>query len=107
MHRAENEGRQSGDEGKRPAQPGHLLDVAPHQAPSCVALLGVLLLDQHPLHPDIDLMAVLALEPDFRTGLDEPDHRFQTQLLCFVHADVQSPACLTLQAHLVLEEQQF
>jgi hypothetical protein len=35
--------------------------------------------------------------------LVEPANCFQAQLLCFVHADVQSPACLILQAHLVLE----
>jgi len=40
---------------------------------------------------------------DLFAGLYEPAHRLQTQLLGFLHADVQSPACLTLQAHLVLE----
>jgi hypothetical protein len=32
-----------------------------------------------------------------------PQIDFQAQLLCFVHAEVPSPACLTLQAHLALE----
>ena len=59
--------------------------------------------DQHSLHPAIDLLPILALKPDFLARLNEPANRFQTQLLCFVHADVQSPACLILQAHLVLE----
>jgi hypothetical protein len=54
-------------------------------------------------YPAVDLTTIGALKPDFLAGLDEPANRFQAQLLCFVHADVQSPACLTLQAHLVLE----
>ena len=41
---------------------------------------------------------------DSLAGLDKPARRFQTQLFCFVDADVHSPACLPLQAHLVLEE---
>src|SRR5664279_288353 len=87
----------------RPAQPGHLLDVASYQAPRRLALLGVFLPDKHSLQPTVNLLPVLAFKPDCLAGLDEPAHRFQAQLLCFVHADVQSPACLTLQAHLVLE----
>jgi hypothetical protein len=54
-------------------------------------------------HPAIDWLAICAIKPDFLAGLDEPANRFQAQLLWFVHADVQSPACLTLQTHLVLE----
>ena len=45
----------------------------------------------------------VAIPPDL-AGHYKPANRFQTQLLCFVHADVQSSSCLTLQAHLVLEE---
>jgi len=76
----------------RPAQPRHLLDIAPQQAPSRLALLSVLLADQHPLHPAIELTAVRGLEPDFLAGQDKPANRLQTQLLCVVHADVHYPA---------------
>jgi hypothetical protein len=55
-----------------------------HQAPHRLALLGVLLLDQNSLYPTVDFLTAFALKPDFFTGLDEPAHRFQTQLLCFV-----------------------
>ena len=88
----------------RPAQSRYLLDVTPHLAPPRLAPLGVRLLDEHLLYPAIDLLPIFTLEPDFLAGLNEPANRFQTQLLCFAHADVQSPACLILQAHLVLEE---
>jgi hypothetical protein len=60
-------------------------------------LLAVLLPDKHSLHPAIHLLTTFARKPDFLAGLNKPAHRFQTQLLWFVHADVQSPACLTLQ----------
>src|SRR6266700_1632030 len=73
------------------------------EAPRSLALLGVLLPHQHSLQPTVNLLPVLALKPDVLAGRDKQAHRFQAQLLCFVHADVQSPACLTLQAHLVLE----
>src|ERR1039458_411210 len=87
----------------RTAHPGHLLDVAPNQTTRRLALLGILLPHQHTLHPAINLLTPLALKMDFLAGLDETANSFQAQLLCLVHADVQSPACLNLQAHLVLE----
>src|ERR1035441_8954403 len=87
----------------RTAHPGHLLDVAPNQTTRRLALLGILLPHQHTLHPAINLLTALALKTDFLAGLDETANSFQAQLLCLVHADVQSPACLNLQAHLVLE----
>jgi hypothetical protein len=90
----------------RPAQPGHLRHVAAQQASHRLALSGVLLRDHHSLHPAVDLLTIFALKPDFLACLNESPNPFQTQLLCFVHADVQSPACLILQAHLVLEESQ-
>ena len=76
----------------RTAQPSHLLDVAPRQAPRRLAQVGVLLSDQHLLHPAIELPPIFTLKPDFLAGLDEPAHRLQTQLLCIVHADVHIPA---------------
>ena len=85
--------------GVRTTHPGHLLDVPTHQAARSLALLGALLPHQNLLHPAIDLMTVLAFKSKLLAGLNEPANRFQTQLLCFVLADVQSPACLTLQAH--------
>src|SRR5271156_5990400 len=87
----------------RPAQTRHLLHVAPQKPSSRLALSGVLLLDQNSLNPTVPLLPILALKPDFLAGRDETPHSFQTQLLCLMHADVQSPACLLLQAHLVLE----
>src|SRR5208283_350819 len=98
-------GRVASDEPRelRPAQPSHLLDVAPQQALARPALLPVRLLNQNPLYPAVALLAVFALKADCLAGFDEPLNCFQTQLLCFVHADVHIPACLSLQAHLVLE----
>ena len=64
----------------RPAQPGHLFDVAPHQAPRLLALLRVPLPDQHLLHPAVELLAVFCLKPDFLAGRDKPANCFQTQL---------------------------
>jgi hypothetical protein len=41
------------------------------------------------------LLAAFGLKPKFLAGhLDEPANHFQTQRLCFVHADVHAPACL-------------
>jgi len=88
---------------RRTAHPGHLFHLAPHHATRSLALLAVLLMDQNLLHPATDLPTVPASKTDFLAGLIEPANCFQTQLLCFVHAAVQSPACLTLQALLVLE----
>jgi hypothetical protein len=63
------------------------------QKTSCrLALLGVLLLDQHTLAPATKLLAVFGLKLDFLAGLDKPANRLQTQLLCVVHADVHIPA---------------
>src|SRR5271156_5072854 len=87
----------------RTAQPGTLLHVTPQKTPRNLPLPGILLLNKHPLYPAVDLPPIMALKPDSRAGPDEPANLLQTQLLCFVHADVQSPACLPLQAHLVLE----
>jgi hypothetical protein len=64
---------------------------------------GVLLLNQQSLHPAVDLMGICALKPNFLAGLHEPTNHSQTQLLCFVRPDVQSPACLARWDHLVLE----
>jgi hypothetical protein len=62
------------------------------------------MLDKQALYPAIKLLAIYPFKPDPRAGLDEPAKRFQTQIFCFVHADFQSPACLIIQAHLVLEK---
>ena len=75
-----------------PAQPGHLLDVAPHQASRRLAQLAVLPSGQHLLHPAIELLAVFGLKPDRLAGPDKPANRLQTQLFCVVHADVHYPA---------------
>jgi hypothetical protein len=61
------------------------------------------MLDKEALYPAIRLLAIYSFKPDPLAGLDEPANRFQTQIFCFVHADFQSPACLILQAHLVLD----
>jgi hypothetical protein len=66
----------------RPAQPGHLLDVAPHQTPRRLALLGVRLPHQHLLHPVVELLATFGLKPDSLAGRHKPANGFQTQLLC-------------------------
>jgi hypothetical protein len=58
----------------------------------------------HPDHPAVNLFSILALKTDSVTGRHKPSNLFQTQLLCSVHADLQSPSCLILQADLVLEE---
>ena len=76
----------------RPAQAGHLLHVAPQQATRSLALLGILLPHQHLLHPAVELLAVLGHKPDILAGRNKPANRFQTQLLCIVHADVHYPA---------------
>ena len=76
----------------RPAQPGHLLDLAQYQAPRRLAQLRVLLPDQNPFYSAINLLPVLALKPDLLAAGHEPANRFQTQLLCIVHADVHYPA---------------
>ena len=76
----------------RAAQPSHLLDVAPHQAPSRLAQLGVLPSDQHLLHPAIELRAVFGLKPDILAARDKTANRLQTQLFCSNHADVHYPA---------------
>ena len=54
----------------RPAQPSHLHDVTPHQAPRRLAPLGVPLPDQHPLHPATELLTVCSLKPHFLAGFD-------------------------------------
>jgi hypothetical protein len=78
--------------------------VAPDQATRRVALLGALLLLQHWPDPNLNLIPAFARKPDFIAGLDKSANRFQAQLLCLVHADVQSPACIPLQVHPVVEE---
>src|SRR5271157_5356118 len=78
----------------RPAAPGHLLQVTPQQTARPAALLHVLLLAQHRLHPGIDLRPVFAKKVDFFAGVEKRRDPFQTQLLCFVHADHPSSACL-------------
>ena len=47
---------------------------------------------QHRIHPAIHLTTVLALNPKFLAGRNEPANLLQTQLLDFVHADLQSSA---------------
>jgi len=54
----------------------------------------------------MDSLTALSLKLELLDSLSEPTNRFQSQLLGFVKADVQSPACLTLQDLLVLEETQ-
>jgi hypothetical protein len=92
----------AGYRGRTSTPPRH----ASHLAPRRLALMGVLLLDLQSLHA-VDLLTAFALRPDFLAGLEEPANRFRTQLLCFVHVAVQSPACLTLQALPVLELNPF
>ena len=65
--------------GQRPAQSGHLLDIALRPAPCRVAVMGVLLLDLQSLHTAVDLLTAFALRPDFLAGLEEPANR---ALLC-------------------------
>ena len=81
-----------------------------------LALGRVLLPHQDLLHPAINLGPMPALKLKTFAGCNKPADLLQAQLLCLIHADVQSPACLTpsgssclgihplLQAHLVLEE---
>jgi hypothetical protein len=91
----------------RPAQSGHLLDVAPQQAASHLALDGIPLLDEHPLHPRVTLNAVLARKSKLLAGRNEPANLLKTQLLGFLHADLQSSAGLLLQPHLVLDKSAY
>src|ERR1700728_5341629 len=87
-------GRVASDQSRylRSAQIVHLHDVAPQQAPRNLALLSLLLPYQHPLHPAITLLAIFGFKTDFLAGRDKQANRFQTQLLCVVHADVHYPA---------------
>ena len=57
-----------------PAQPGHLLDVAPYKATRCLVQLLILLLDQHLFYPAIELAAILALKSDSIAGRNKLDH---------------------------------
>src|SRR5271167_4612515 len=52
-----------------PAQAGHLLQVAPHQATGFAALFGILLLAQNLLHPAVSLLAIFSFEPDLFAGV--------------------------------------
>jgi len=76
----------------RTAQSGHLLQVAPQQAASRLALTGVAVLDQHRLHPAIHLFPVLTRKAQSLAGRYQQTNLLQTQLLRFVHADFQSSA---------------
>ena len=76
----------------RPAQAGHLLDVAPHQAALGLAQGCVLVLDQNSLDPGVTLGPAAALKMDILAGQKKTANRLQTQMLGLVHADVQSPA---------------
>jgi len=86
-----------------PAQSRHLLQVAPQQASRLPALLQVLVVHQHLLHPPVNLLLCLPLEPDPFAGFQKLPDLIQTQLLGFMHADRQSSVCHPLQAHLALE----
>ncbi len=87
-------GHEAGDQPRplRPAQPGHLFDVAPDQPAPSLAQGWVLVLDQKLLDPGITLLAALALKPDLFAGQKKAANRLQTQMLGLVHADDQSPA---------------
>jgi hypothetical protein len=63
----------------------------------------LLLLAEYALDPAVHLFSLLTRKLDCFAGFYEPANLLQTQLLRFLHADVQSSACLILQAHLVLE----
>jgi len=76
----------------RPAQPRHLLKVAPQQTASRLALPGIAVLDQHRLHPAVHLFTVFALKAQTVAGQYQQTNLLQTQLLGFVHADLQSSA---------------
>ena len=76
----------------RPAQPGHLFDVAPDQPAPSLAQGWVFVLDQNLLYPGVALLAALALKPDLFAGQKKAANRLQTQMLGLVHADDQSPA---------------
>ena len=52
-----------------PAQTGHLLQVAPHQAAGFADLFLILLLAQNLLHPAVNLLAIFAFEPDLFAGV--------------------------------------
>src|ERR1035437_2607724 len=66
--------------------------LARNRFPLCLALLSVLLTDQHPLYPAIELLTVFSRKLDFLAGRHKPANPFQTQLFCVVHADVHYPA---------------
>ena len=76
----------------RPTQPGHLLKIASQQPPRHLALPQVLMLDEQALHPAIHLLAMLTLKADPFAGRYQQTNLLQTQLLRFVHADLQSSA---------------
>src|SRR5271167_3706234 len=52
-----------------PAQAGHLLQVAPHQAAGFAALFLIVLLAQNLLHPAVSLLAIFAFELDLFAGV--------------------------------------
>ena len=60
----------AGDQARylRPAQTGHLPQVAPQQTPRRAALFLVLLLAQNLLHPAVNLLTIFAFEPDCFAG---------------------------------------
>jgi hypothetical protein len=66
--------------------------------------LRIFLLAEKLLYSRVDSLLALAFRPEFFTGFDERVNYFQTDHLCLMLAGILFLACLTLQAHLVLEE---
>jgi hypothetical protein len=67
----------------RPAQPRHLLRVAPQQTASRLAQAGIAVLDQHRLHPAIHLFPVLTRKAQSVADQYQQTNLLQTQLLGF------------------------
>jgi hypothetical protein len=61
----------------RPAQPGHLGQVAPQQSPGCTRELAVVVLTQPAVDPGIQLLPVLGLKAHLLAGFQKRPHLLQ------------------------------
>src|SRR5665811_2180003 len=85
----------------------HLDDVGPHGSPLLLALRGILLCHQDPLHPTVQFGPVLALELNGLAALEELSNLLSAQLFCvlhtYLHPAAERPTPSHFQDHLVLE----
>ena len=77
----------------RPAQTGHLSQVAPHQSFALALEVAVILPAQALIHPRVQFPPVLGMKTHLSAGFHKRPHLFQAQWFSVFHADDQSPAC--------------